>query len=53
MTIRREVLQVINGTLTATPVVASGAGASTSLMGLPSWWPLAAAAVLIGVGVMR
>lgn len=48
-----EVLQVINGTLTATPVVASGAGASTSLMGLPSWWPLAAAAVLIGVGVMR
>ena len=48
-----EVLQVINGTLTATPVVASGAGASTSLMGLPSWWPLAAAALLIGVGVMR
>ena len=49
-----EVLQVINGTLTATPIVASGAGASTSLIdGLPSWWPLAAAAVLIGVGVMR
>lgn len=49
-----EVLQVINGTLTATPIVSSGAGASTSLIGgLPSWWPLAAAAVLIGVGVMR
>ena len=48
-----EVLQVVNGTLKATPIVASGAGASTSLMGLPSWWPLAAAAVLIGVGVMR
>lgn len=47
-----EVLQVINGTLTATPIAASGAGASM-LGGLPSWWPLAAAAVLIGVGVMR
>lgn len=42
-----EVLQVINGTLTATPIVASGA------MGLPAWWPLAAAALLIGAGVMR
>lgn len=46
-----EVLQVVNGQTVATPVASLNLSSGGS--SLPSWWPLAAAAVLIGAGMMR